>query len=361
MALRWQAERVVVKCPNWVGDLVAATGALRCLRRNYASAHIALVVKPSLVPLIEDAPWFDDVIPFDRHESTAEERRHARRRLREGRFGLAVLLTHSFSSRRIVRASGVPVRVGFVKRWPGLLLTDALSIRQIRGGRPFVSKVEIYCRLCERLGCEGADDQRPELFVGEDARAKAADLLDQARATPGRRLVGLVPGASYGPSKRWPAERFALLADGLSSGLECDVVLLTSPQERDVADAVAADMQTTPLRIPDDMMDLGLLKALVARCDLIVGNDTGPRHIAAAFGVPAITLMGPTDPRVTESPYENGVVLRQSVPCAPCYERDCPRDHECMTAIDAAQVHDAAARLLAGPQRGSASSVSGDV
>ena len=348
MPLRYPAERIVIKCPSWVGDLVAATGALRCLRRNYDAAHMALLIKPSLIPVLADAPWFDELVPWDRHESSRSDRRATRRTLRQGAYDLAVLLTHSLSSRHLVWSAGIPRRVGLVQSRRVLLVTDRVDISAVRGQRPFVSKVELYRALCEQLGCEGAEDQQPELFVSDALRDRAARLLTEAGATPGRPLLGIVPGAGYGPSKCWPPERFAALADRLVRQRGFDAVILTAPAEEPIAEAVASAMSGRPIRLHAGSVDLGLLKAWIEGCALVVCNDTGPRHYAIAFGVPVVTLMGPTDPQVTASPYEHGVVVRQPVPCAPCYRRRCPpaRGHACMTGITVERVLDAAQRLL---------------
>lgn len=345
MTVRYPAENILIKCPNWVGDLVAATGALRCIRGSYPDAGICLLLKPSLTPVVADAPWFDSVIAYERHESSARDRRGAMRFVRDRRFDLAALFTHGLSSRYFIRRAGIPRRVGLASRSGALFLTDRVDLSRLRDADGYAPKVEAYRALCEKLGCENAGDQRPELFFSAEQRDRAEELLARGHAA-GRPLVGLVPGAAYGPSKRWPAERFAAVADRLVDERGVDVVIFTAPDEEPIADRVQQAMRSRPIRFAPGETDLGLLKALVARCALLVCNDTGPRHYAVALGVPTVTIMGPTHPRVTESPYETGVILRRELPCAPCYRRRCPRGHECMIAIAAEQVFEAAAPLL---------------
>ena len=346
MARPVPARRILVKCPNWVGDLVIATGALRRIRALYPDARIHLLAKPSFEPILADAPWHDDFIGYDRHGAGFGERRRVLRRLREEGYDLAVLLAHGLSARLLLWQAGIPRRLGISRNAFGLFLSDRVPLNRLRSGRPYVSKVEVYRAVCEKLGCPDAEDQRPELHFSREQESRAAALLAAAGASPERPLIGLVPGASYGPSKRWPADRFAGAADRLIAEQGCDAVLFTGPGEEDVADAVMKAARRKLIRFAPGESDLGLLKALVGRCALLICNDTGPRHYAIALGVPTVTLMGSTDPRVTETPYERGTLLRQEVPCGPCYRRRCNRDHECMTAITVEQVVTAAERWL---------------
>ncbi len=332
--------------------MVAATGALRCLRHRFADAHISLLLKPSLAPLLEDAPWFDAIVPYDRAAATPNQRRDMLRQLRLARFDMAVLLTHGISGAWFLWRAGIPRRLGLSKRSFGLFLTDHVSLRKLRAGRPYVSKVEVYSALCALAGCGDASDLRPELRVGGELQRRADEALEAAGARPERALVAVAPGASYGPSKLWPAERFGAVASGLMQDPGCDVVLLTSPAEAEIAQAVTRAMPRPPIQLPPSTGGLAMLKAIVRRASLLVGNDSGPRHVAIAFGVPVVTIMGPTDPRVTESPYEKGVVLRHEAPCGPCYLRECPRDHACMNSVTVDEVLRAARRFIAPPRRG---------
>jgi len=154
-----------------------------------------------------------------------------------------------------------------------------------------------------------------------------------------------VPGAAFGPSKQWPPERFAAVADALVAEYGARVLLLHGPDEAAVADAVAAHARTPLLRLPGPP-SVAQLKAAVSLLDLMVSNDTGPRHLAVAFGVPVVCVMGPTSPRYTASPWERGEVVRIEVDCGPCQRPYCATDHRCMTGIAPARVVRAAAAWL---------------
>jgi heptosyltransferase-2 len=160
-------------------------------------------------------------------------------------------------------------------------------------------------------------------------------------------VVGLNPGAAFGSAKFWPADHFARLARMLAQRLGCGVLVLCGPAERETARRVADDSRSPhAFSLADSPLSLGLTKALVRRLDLLVTTDSGPRHFAAAFGRPVVTLFGPTHVGWTETYYERAVHLQKPVPCGPCQLRTCPLDHRCMRDLTPDEVFAAADRLL---------------
>jgi heptosyltransferase-2 len=146
-------------------------------------------------------------------------------------------------------------------------------------------------------------------------------------------VIGLNPGAKFGSSKCWPAHHFASLADMLTKRWNCKILLFIGPGEEDLGQSIAGLSKAEIINTEPDRIDLALLKPLIKRCQLLVTNDTGPRHYAVAFDVPVVVIMGPTDPRYTDTNLEKTLVLRQPIDCSPCHEKICPRNHECMTEI----------------------------
>jgi heptosyltransferase-2 len=353
MAARIPAERLLVRCPNWVGDVVMATPALRCLRRNYPDARLTLLVRPHLCKLLEGAPWYDDVILYERPRARGARRvcaeaagfRRAAREIGARRIDRAVLLTHSLRSALLAKLGGARRRLAYTRGDQSWLLTDAIRWPRDNGRRVPLPKVEAYLELCRYLGCEGADDTRQELFFSE-ADAGRAEALVAAAGGDGRPIFGIVPGASYGASKFWDVERFARVADALAERYDWQPALLCGPGELALGRAVGEAMTSHALLFPPEVFGLEALKPMVARCKLLVTTDSGPRHVGTAFDVPTVVLMGPTDPRHTQSDYARAVVVRRDVPCGPCHRRACPRDHACMKAITVEMVLDAATTLL---------------
>jgi len=347
MPLRYEAQRILVRCPNWVGDAVTATAAVRCLRRNYPHAEVTLLLQPYVRPIFDNAPWFDDVVEFHKERGRAREILRLARVLRQPpRYDVALLLTHSFSTALIVRQGRVKVRVGHAREGRSWLLTDPVPWPATGEDPKLVPKVKLYESLLRYLGCEGADDHRPELFTSQEEETQCDALLRRHGRDPSKRLLAIVPGAAFGSSKLWEPKRFAIVADALAGRHDMQAIILTGPSENKIGRAIAARMRTRPVLFHEGDMTLGHLKGLIRRCALMVCNDTGPRHIGIAYHLPVVTLMGPTHPAVTDSDYPKTVIIRQDVPCGPCFKRICPTDHKCMKLITPEMVISAAEHLL---------------
>ena len=348
MALRYPAERILIRCPNWIGDAVAATAAIRCMRRNYPDAHITLLLSSYVRPALENAPWFNEVIEFDRRRNGGiREILRVGKRLRQSpRYDLALLLTHSFSSALVVWLGRSKFRVGHARNGRSWLLTK--PVPWPCKGRTFdrVSKVKLYSGLLECLGCEGARDQRPELFTSEADEKRCDELFKEHRRDPARPLLAIVPGAAYGSSKLWEPAHFAAVANAMAEKHNMQAAILTGPGERATGQKIARSIKQTPIIFAENELTFGVLKVVVQRSALMLCNDTGPRHVAIAYNIPVVVLMGPTGPSVTHSDYERTTIVRKDVPCAPCFLRTCPTDHRCMTLIAPAQVIGACEDML---------------
>ena len=355
MALKYQADKILIRCPNWVGDVVMATPALRCMRRNYPRARITLLIRPYVRKILEGAPWFDEMIEYQPSGRRgprgwlegAAAMRSVVRRLRRERFDLALLLTHSFRAALLAFLSGIPRRVANTRGDQAWMLTDGLPWPRENGRRVPLPKVEGYMRLCRALGCEGGEDRRQELFFDDALRARAEEMIRRQNGDPDKPMFGIAPGASFGPSKFWSVPKFAAVADALIERRAWQAALLCGPGEERLAEQIAGAMRHRPLSFPPSELGLDVLKPMVSRCRLLICTDSGPRHFGVAFGVPTIVIMGPTDPRHTESDYAKTVILRRDVPCGPCHLRECPTDHRCMEEITPEMVMDASERLLA--------------
>ncbi|MDY7109050.1 MAG: glycosyltransferase family 9 protein [Planctomycetota bacterium] len=287
-----ELERLLVIAPTWLGDTVMATPVLRAIRHHRPETQIIVATRRGLGAVLAGAPFVDELIELDMQGLLGPLR--AAGAIRGKRPRAILLLPNSFRSALTARLSGTPIRIGYRRDGRGMLLTHGL--RPERADRPTPAPV-YYARLGAFALGGGSIDTRMELFVSDEESAAGEALLADVDGP----FVLFVPGASK-REKRWPAERFARVADALraSRGLRC--LITGTPAERDVIDAVSAAAAGPVIDLSRRGVTLGSLKAVIRRAKLMITNDTGPRHIAAAFGTPTVSLFGPTDPRWTALP-----------------------------------------------------------
>ena len=328
--------KVVVFCPNLIGDTVMATPALRALRRGLPGATLLGVIKPQVAPTLDGNPWLDDFIRFDPMSRDPKHRtRAAWRALRAARADLAVLLPNSFRSALLAFAAGIPRRIGYARGGRGILLTDRLEVpRDAAGKRLPVPVVEYYLSIIHRLGLP-VESVRLELATTPADEAAADSAWVQLELTSDRPVVCLNTGGAYGPAKCWPNAYFAELARRLASTARVQVLVVCGPSERASArEIVAAAGHPGVVSLADLDLSIGLTKACVRRSALMVTTDSGPRHFAAAFGVPVISLFGPTHIAWTRTNHPQAVHMQKPVPCGPCQKGVCvPKHHRCMTEL----------------------------
>ncbi|MGA2266130.1 MAG: lipopolysaccharide heptosyltransferase II [Phycisphaerae bacterium] len=349
-----QPQRILIWLPNWIGDAVMATPALRGLREHFSQtgARITHLGRPGPLETLEGSGLADEQLVDRSAGGSLGGLWRLAGQIRAGGYDLAVLLPNSFRSALVVRLGKVAQRAGYSRDGRGWLLNVRLAPpRDDRGRLAPISAVDYYIALAEHLGARCASRRLALAVLPHDAQAAAA-LLDQAHLTNRRPLVMLNPGASFGVSKLWKPARFAALADALIERRGAGLILNAAPAERAVARQVAAAMRRkSVLNLANHDNSIGLAKALAARCDLVVTNDTGARHVAAAVGAAVVTLFGSTDPRWSAIDYELERAIRVDVPCSPCQKRLCfqppgPRYHRCMEAITVQMVLAAAEELL---------------
>ena len=332
-----QENRIAIRLPNWVGDAVMATPALRSIRAGYPGARITLVGKPGLLNLLNGLPYFDERIPV-----TGRGFRHVvglALQLRKHRHHLGLILPNSFSSAFSFMLGGVKKRTGYALNGRSPLLNR--SIRPVMEGlkrRP-APMTGYYMELARFAG--GADTGEEVHLTTDRALDEAAErFLVQNGLDKSRPLIGLNPGASFGASKLWTSDGFAHVADRVAEDLGGRTLLLCGPGEEDLADAILARTRHPMVDTSRRVLPLDQLKSMIAKLSGLVTTDTGPRHFAAAFQVPCVVIMGPTDPRYTAYPSDFTRVLRREVDCGPCHKKVCDTDHRCMREITGEQVFD---------------------
>jgi heptosyltransferase II len=357
-----QPRRILVRGVNWLGDAVMTTPALQRLRERFPEAHITLLTQDKLAPLWRQHPSLDNILSLPPGESPWS----VARRLRAEAFDLALVLPNSPRSALETWLAGIPQRTGYARPWRNWFLThpvaarsdhvemrkrpvreiqrlvrsvgaEAHSPRTTEHAPRNVHHIHQYLHLVASLGAS-SEPLPPLLTVApEELSAAAAKFQLEREPAHGRPVFGLNPGAEYGPAKRWPLERFIAAAQEIQRRTNCLWLLLGGP-----SDVPAATALHSAIRNPQSAIllagqtSLRELMALLKLCRVLLTNDTGPMHVAAALGTPVVVPFGSTSPELT-GPGLPGqsrrFLLTSTAPCAPCFRRVCPIDFRCMTGI----------------------------
>ena len=324
------SSRLLVRAPNWVGDVVLSLPALRDLRENFPGARLEVLARPWVADLYRAVAEVDAV----RESRGVREDAAAIR----GAFDTAVLLPNSFASAFTVWRAGIRERWGYATDGRGLLLTRSLPVPEHVRGR---SQVYYYRSMLAGLGLHVSGEPRATLRCPEEWARRGRALLGEDGP-----WLGLNPGAFYGTAKRWRPERFAAVADLLARRRGARVAILGGAAERGLGEAIAGLMRT-PVRLLSGETSLADLVGVLASLRLLLTNDSGPMHLAAALGVPLVAVFGSTDWRETAPVGDRARLLREPVECAPCLLRECPIDHRCMTRVTVDRVAEAALEMMA--------------
>jgi heptosyltransferase-2 len=342
--------RLGIFLPNWIGDVVMATPALRALRNHFGTeAHLVGVMRPYVAEVLAGSAWFNEVVTYTKRPGPGEcNGRQAIHRLRAAKLDQILLLTNSFRTAWIAWRCGARERVGYRGELRSLFLTRRCALpTNASTGLPLAT-LDAYLQLVTILGCP-PESHRMELATTAADEAAADEVWRRLKLPAGRDVVVINTGGAFGSAKSWPAEHFAGLAKRIASDRNLSVLVNCGPKERDTAReivALAADRRVVSLADERDL-PIGLTKACIRRARLLVTTDSGPRYLGIAFERPVVTLFGPTDARLVETHYERETCLSLALDCQPCMERVCPLGHHrCMRDLSVEAVYCAVARHL---------------
>ncbi|MCX8156935.1 MAG: lipopolysaccharide heptosyltransferase II [Verrucomicrobiae bacterium] len=357
-----QARHLLIRGVNWLGDAVMSTPAVMRLREYCAEARITLLCHEKLGELWQAHPAVDEVLTFSSEESAWK----TGRRLARERFDAAVIFPNSPRSALQVWLGRVPVRVGMAAPWRRWLLTHAVPPRaghvrmrkrtpeeiqgllagSLRAEAPPPREAHHLYHYLHIVGAVGARTEplAPQIAVAPDC----AERIRARLAGVSGPVVALCPGAEYGPAKRWPRENFIELAKELQRQWQAEILLVGGHHDAQVTGQIA---RAVGGRIRDwaGQTSLGELAAVLGACRVVIANDSGPMHLAAAVGTPVVALFGSTSPHLTAPglPGEKRhAILYQKVPCSPCFLRECPVGYRCLKNLRVAEVLEAAAAYL---------------
>lgn len=338
-----RARNILIRGTNWIGDAIMTLPAVSAIRNTFPQAQISVLAKPWVAEIFKLCKDVDEVIEFQSpgvHSGIAGKVRLAKE-LRTRRFDAAVLLQNAIEAAIITWLADIPVRCGYNSDARGFLLTH--SVQRTEGIRK-VHQIHYYLEMVKALGCQSAA-ANVYLEPGKDFEVLAERLLGEHDIGKDSFIVGLAPGATYGPAKRWFPERFAAVADRLIEDLSAQALLFGSSEDRKTADIVEQHAHHKMINLAGKT-NLKEAIAVISRCSLFISNDSGLMHIAGALNIPTVAIFGSTNP-VTTSPVGNrSAVIYKGASCSPCLKETCPTDLRCMDIISVEEVCETAKGLL---------------
>jgi len=315
-------RKVVIRMPNWLGDLVMGTPMITEAKLRWPDATITALCKDGLAPLLEGHPDLTNVLPLSQ-VSTAQLD-----------YDIGLLLTNSFSSSWMFYKARIPQRIGYVGDWRRWLLSDPIP-KPVQLGHEHL--VDTYKRL---LGVPFSDS-KPLLHIKSQERKEARARLRRLGVPKDAVCIGVNPTAAFGPAKCWLPERFRALTQCFP---EAYFLFFADPSGVALVTDMCRDLPASVLNLAGQTT-LRELMSLMTCCDVFVSNDSGPMHLAAALQIPLVAIFGSTNV-VATGPYQHGRVLYKKAPCSPCYKRHCPIDFRCMTAITVEDVAEQIEQVL---------------
>ncbi|NLI83593.1 MAG: lipopolysaccharide heptosyltransferase II [Deltaproteobacteria bacterium] len=322
--LRGKAIRILVRSTNWIGDAVMTTPAMAALRAFFPAARITVAANPSVAELFSPHPSCDEVIVLDKqraHQGLQGLFRFSRILNRE-RFDLALLFQNALEAGILAWLARIPIRAGYSTDGRGFLLTHRVPVGRAERA---MHHTAYYLHMLKSLGIEGGNG-RLCLTCTASERAWAQSVLGEDF------WVAINPGATYGSAKRWFPDRFARVASTLAGKTGAGILLVGGATERAIGAEIEKAVNGRVLNLMGET-SVRQLMALLEKCRLLITNDSGPMHVAAALGIPLVALFGPTDHTTTSPLADNWRLVRKPAECAPCLKRTCPTDHRCMEAI----------------------------
>jgi len=326
--------KILIRATNWVGDSIMALPALRAARRRFSDARISVLARPYVADIYRGQNICDELISYDHKGAHAglSGRERLAQELRKQKYDVALLLQNAFDAAWLAWRAGIPERVGYARDGRSLLLTKKIPVPK-RGEIPAHEQF-YYLELLRRAGWIDSlpGESFVTLAVSDEHRRQAEGTLSSLGVRQNAARIAVGAGASYGSAKCWPPERFADFVNRFRLHTDADVILFGTAAEQKVSEAIAAGINGSSFSLVGNTA-IAALPALLSRCHLFVGNDSGAMHVAAAVGLPVVAIFGPTDPHGTAPITPRCAVVQEKPYCSPCFLRCCPIDHRCMTRV----------------------------
>ncbi len=336
-------KNIIVRMPNWIGDLCMATPVLNDLRAHFKDAKITAMCQSNIASVLKHNPNIDEILSFIKPNGWIHRKAHLEivDQLKFGKYDLGILLTNSFSSAWWFYWGNVKNRIGYKNNFRNFLLTTAVPLPENIEKQHLVIT---YKMLLEPLGIP-LSQTLPKLYV-DQAESLAADqmLLQLDIDLKKNTIIGINPGAAYGSAKCWLPERFKALNERLLQDPNVYLIYFGDPAGLSLVNAICDGMGERVINLAGKTT-IRTLMALIQKCSVFLTNDSGPMHIAYALQTKLVALFGSTSD-VKTGPFGNSHIIHKHVKCSPCYKRVCPIDFKCMTSISVEEVATAIHQLL---------------
>jgi len=345
-------KRILVRVPNWIGDGVISMPGLHALKRLYPEADITVLAKARTLPLyLSKEKIVKDVIEYDpsgRHSGFSGKFRLVNE-LRPRKFHMAVLFQNAFEAALIAFMAGIPKRVGYARDLRTPLLTQPIDFDE------HISKehqVFYYLNIIKEMGLDLSLEQLelPKVSIGGDDAARALVVMAEYGLDADAAMVGVAPGASFGPAKRWPVERYHEVLERLSCEHNLTPTIFGGGDDIEVSTALSVSLTSAGVEHVNFAGKTSLREfiAIAGKTQLFLTNDSGPMHVVAALGVPTAAIFLSTSTALTGPLGRCVKILYKKIECSPCFKRECPFGHyNCMKTISAQELYAAAVKLLA--------------
>ena len=320
------------------------TPAVRAIRQRFPSTHISLLAKPWVVPVFESSKHIDQLLIYDdngRHKGILGKFRLARD-LKKYHFDAAILLQNAFEAALITFLADIPIRIGYDTDVRQLFLTHAVSCtNEIKKKH----QTGYYLNIISGIGIK-EDNRKLYIRLNQRDRFQSEKILLDQQLSLDDKIVGINPGATYGPAKQWPFDRYARLADKIQTFTKAHIIIFGGPNDRNLGKKISQKMQYRPIDL-SGKTSLGEAMALIERCDLFITNDSGLMHVAAALDVPLIAVFGSTNSITTGPLSQNSRIVQVPLECSPCLRPECPKGHlNCMDQISVEMVFNVVKDML---------------
>jgi heptosyltransferase II len=333
-------NKILIRGTNWIGDAILTIPAIEAVRVTYPQAHIAVLAKSWVADIYKLFSSINEVIIYENKYDNILGVFRLAKLLKKRKFAAAILLQNAIEAAIIARAAGIPLRAGYSSDGRGILLTHRVQRnREINK----LHQIDYYLEMVKALGCVSVNkEMHLETKIN---RHDAQSVLQKYIPAQQKEIIGIAPGATYGPAKRWSPARFAAVADKIAVTYGCQIILLGGKSDWDTTEEVRGLAKNSLLNLAGKT-NLTEAVYLISQCRLFLSNDSGLMHIAGALNIPTIAIFGSTNPATTSPAGDQSIIVRHEVSCSPCLKETCPTDFRCMELVSVEDVWKIAQEIL---------------